>query len=60
MKHVNIKQAPVIGTFLPYNSLNGPKANGSIANPQIYNVNPRIATTRLTPKIIDTGSTAEE
>jgi hypothetical protein len=44
----------------PYNSLNGPKANGPIANSQIYNVNPRIATTRLTPKIIDTGSTAEE
>jgi len=60
IKHVNTKHAPVIGIFLPYNSDNGPKASGPVANPQIYNVRPRIATVLETPKIIDTGSTAEE
>lgn len=39
------------------------KSQRSLANPQIYSVNPKInpkiATTLLTPNIIDTGSTAE-
>lgn len=59
MKQVKIKQATVIGIFRPYNSDKGAHARGPVAKPQMYSVNPRIATTWLTPKIMDTGSTAE-
>jgi hypothetical protein len=60
MKQVKMKQAPVIGHFLPYSSLNGANASGPVANPQMYNVNPRIATTLETPNSSEMGVTADE
>jgi hypothetical protein len=60
MKQVKIKQAPVIGHLLPYSLLNGANASGPVANPQMYKVNPRIATTLETPNSCEIGSTAAE
>jgi len=60
MKHVNTKYAPVIGSFLPYNSDSGANAEGPEANPHIYKVNLNNTTIFPTPNSILTGSTAAE